>query len=334
MAIYFYYGKEDFLISEEIEKLKKELLDEAFKAMNYRVYYSPEFPELMDICSSAPLMFGNLLSVVHCENYFMRIKNKKIEFTDEQLKSLETALKNAADGNNIVFVCNEPRDDDKKKTDTRLKIFKILTQNSNLKNFPEFKNYDKELPSVINRLLKAKDMTADTKTVRAIIEQCGVNLRIIDSELEKLKILNYPNKKITEKDVRANCKLQEDVFALADLIIGADKNAVLKNFRAATEKKHYLEILSLLQGNLHKLIYIKTCGNEKSGFEIMKALNMRGSSDYPIVLIKEKIRNKSLNDLWEFKHALTEAELKIKTGKTTNPEYLLESVLLTEGKNV
>lgn len=77
MAVWFFYGKEEYRIEQEISKLKNELLDDTFRSMNYRVYYSPSFDELLDVLQSAPLMFGNLLSVIHCENYFVKTKNKK-----------------------------------------------------------------------------------------------------------------------------------------------------------------------------------------------------------------------------------------------------------------
>ena len=49
--------------------------------------------------------------------------------------------------------------------------------------------------------------------------------------------------------------------------------------------------------------------------------------EYPVKLISEKIKNISLENLKNYKHRLTEAEFKIKTGQTINPEYLLESVI-------
>ena len=84
MSIYFFHGKEEFLLSKEIHKLQTELVDEAFKSMNYRVYFSPDFEELLEICATAPLMFGNILSIVHMEKYFFKSGNKKLEFSDKQ----------------------------------------------------------------------------------------------------------------------------------------------------------------------------------------------------------------------------------------------------------
>ena len=330
MSVWFFYGKEDFKISREIEKLKKQLLDEAFIAMNFRIFYSPDFEELLSICSTAPLMFGNTLSVVHCENYFIKNKNKKAEFSDEQIKALDFAMQSISESNNIVFVCNMARDEDK-KPDSRTKLFKTISKYSTTRDFPEFRDYDRDLPPFISSMIKEKELIADTKTVNFIIQYLGVNLRLIDSELEKIKTAIYPEKKFTQKDIIEYCSLKDDAFALADLMTEKDKNAVMKQFASVMEKRHHLEILALLQSNVHKLLYLKTFEKEQSVQTLSKNL---GIPEYPVRNLLEKIRNISFAELSDLKHRLTDAEIKIKTGKTTNPQYLIESVLLGGEKNV
>ncbi|MGN0014405.1 MAG: DNA polymerase III subunit delta [Candidatus Gastranaerophilaceae bacterium] len=330
MAIWFFYGKEEFRISKEVEHLKNELVDPAFKTMNFRIFYSPLPEELIEICNTAPLMFGNAVSLVHCENYFFKTKNKKTEFSDEQISSLDYALKNVSELNTIIFVCNIPREDDK-KIDSRTKLYKIIANHSRVKEFPQFRDYDKDFISFISSLLKEKDLIADSKTINHLTERLGVNLRLIDSELEKLKTAIFPKNKITNEDIDIYCSLTEDVFALADLIVGKDKNAVMKQLSAVLEKRHPLEVTALLHTNLHKLLYLKTYEKEKSTKAISDALKM---PEYPVKLLYEKIKDVSFEKLIMLKHNLTDAEFKMKTGKTQNPAYLLEGVLLGDFENV
>lgn len=329
MSVYFFHGKEEYLLSKEIHKMQTELVDEAFKSMNYRVYFSPDIEELLEICATAPLMFGNILSVVHMEKYFFKSGNKKLELNDKQLKDFEYALNNVADSNNIIFVCNVPRDEDK-KIDTRTKLFKMFAKNTNMRDFPQYRDFDRDLQTVILAMVKERDLLIDTKTIGHLISRLGVNLRLIDSELTKLQTSIYPNKKITSADIDEYCSLTENVFELADLIVGEDKNAVMKQFSAVIEKNHPLQVIALLHTNLHKLIYLKTFEKEKSVKTLSSELFI---PEYPIKLLLEKIRNKSLKELLDLKHYLCDAEIKIKTGGTQNPEYLLESVIL-RGKNV
>lgn len=327
MTVYFFHGKEEYLLSKAINKLQTELVDEAFKSMNYRVYFSPNFEELLEICATAPLMFGNILSVVHMEKYFFKTGNKKLEFTDTQLKDFEFALNNVTDSNNIIFVCNVPRDDDK-KIDTRTKLFKFFAKNTNMKDFPQYRDFDRDLPSVITSMAKELDLQIDTKTISHLIERLGVNLRLIDSELTKLQTAVFPKKIVTNADIDEYCTLTENVFELADLIVAEDKNAVMKQFSAVIEKNHPLQVIALLHTNLHKLIYLKTFEKEKSTKTLSSELFI---PEYPVKLLLEKIKNKTLKELLDLKHYLCDAEIKIKTGETQNPEYLLESVILRGG---
>lgn len=324
MTVYFFYGKEEFRISKEIDLIKNNVLDRAFSSMNFRIYYNPSCEELLEICNTAPLMFGSVVNLIHCENYFLKIKNKKIDFSDTQMKDIEYAIKNVSDTNNLIFVCTIPRDSDK-NIDARTKIFKLFAKNSNMKEFPQFREYDNEFTRFIQMILKEKELSADTKTITYLKNKLGVNLRLIDSELEKIKTAVYPNKKFTDKEIDEFCPMTENALELANLVTGKDKNAVLKYYNAVIEKKHPIEIIALLHSNLHKLLYIKTYERKKSSAEMSKELKI---PEYPINLLMQKIKGISLKSLQDLKHDLLEAEYKIKNGKTQNPEYLLESVLL------
>lgn len=325
MAVWFFYGKEEYRIEQEISKLKNELLDDTFRSMNYRVYYSPSFDELLDVLQSAPLMFGNLLSVIHCENYFIKTKNRKTDFTDTQLEGIENALKTISDSNNVVFVCELPRNEDK-KPDSRTKQYKVFTNSSKVVEFPQFRTFDKDFVPYVISMAKEKGIKADTKTAEYLTERLGVNLRIISNELEKLSTAIYPEKTLKIKDIDEYCRLTDNVLALADLIVSNDKTATLKQLFSVFEKTHPLEVSALLQTNLRKLIFIKANYPQMSFRAIADSWKMK--SDYPVKLMAEKIKNISLKQLSDLKHNLTEAEYKIKTGQTVNPEYLIESVIL------
>ena len=328
MAIWFFHGKEEYKTEKEVLKLRKELLDDTFKSMNYRVYYSPSFNELLDILQSAPLMFGNILSVIHCEHYFLKIKNRKTEFTEEQIASIENAFKNISDGNNIIFLCNIPRDEDK-KPDSRTKLYKIFTKYAKTVEFPQYRNFDKDFIPYIISMAKEKGLKSDTKTAEYLTERLGVNLRLISSELEKIATAIYPETLLKQKDIDTYCRLTENVFALADLITSKNNNEILKQLSSIFEKSHPLEVSALLQSNLRKFIYIKSNQKTLSMKTIADNLKMH---EYPVKLIAEKIKNLSLKELKDFKHRLTEGENKIKTGQTINPEYVIESVIFGKGQ--
>ncbi len=123
MAIYFFYGEEDYNIEQEIGKLKKGL-DKNFLEMSFKTYNNPKFPDLISILRSQPMMFGRMLIVINCLDYFTKT------FEDKEMKEIEKALEDNCENLDIAFVAQIPRDSGK-KLDSRKKLFKLLAkQNS------------------------------------------------------------------------------------------------------------------------------------------------------------------------------------------------------------
>ena len=69
MAVFLFYGQEEYLMEKEIGKLKDKLLDKSFISMNYKTYSNPKFVDLIDILNTQPMMFGNSLILVEIDKY-------------------------------------------------------------------------------------------------------------------------------------------------------------------------------------------------------------------------------------------------------------------------
>ena len=119
MAVYFFYGEEDFNIEAEIGKLKGSL-DKNFLEMSYKVYDNPKFPDLISVLRTQPMMFGKMLVVINCLDYFSK------SFEDKEIKEISSALENNSESLDIVFTAILPRDGSK-KLDSRKKFFKLLS---------------------------------------------------------------------------------------------------------------------------------------------------------------------------------------------------------------
>ena len=120
MAVYFFYGDEDYNIELELNKMIS-ALNPDFKSMSLQTLDNPDFQTLIAALRMTPMMFGDMLVIVNCESYFAANKNT---FDDKELSEIEDALKNNPDNLNIVFVLKLPRDENK-KPDSRRKIYKI-----------------------------------------------------------------------------------------------------------------------------------------------------------------------------------------------------------------
>lgn len=318
MAVYFFYGDEDYNIEQAIENLKSGL-DKNFLSVNYKTLNNPTFPDLIEALRSQGIMFGKMLTVINCNNLF----EKTLE--DNQLKELETSLANVLENSDVVFVIKLPRNENK-KIDTRKKIFKILSKH-NTQEFPTFKlNYygKQDLSAWIKKNAKAKNISIEQDICDMLIEQIGNNLRELDTELEKLKLIAYPQKNITQNMVKEICISNEDVFQFTELVMTQNFDKALIEYKKLLDKKHPLEILSTTQTILRQRILYKIHSNKS----IEEIASITGMSEKQIKAISKSAKNLNLKKLVKLKENLTLAEYKIKSGQSINDEIEVQNAIL------
>ena len=317
MAVYFLYGEEDFNIEAEIAKLKKGL-DKNFLEMSYKVYDNPKFPDLVSILRSQPMMFGKMLVVINCLDYFSKT------FDDKQMKELEFAISGNNENLDVVFVATLPRDGSK-KLDSRKKFFKLLAK-QNAKECAAIPTYKTaELEDWVRKQAKSKSLKINPDAITALISQVGNNLRQLDGELEKLKLMCYPDKIATKEMVKEICISNEDLFAFSDYLMQGEKDKALYEYRKLLEKKYPLEILATLQTMLHRWIIIKAKSSEVGSFELAR---MTGQHEYVVKLTMQKLKKANLKELVALNKSLTEAEFRIKSGQSFDVEKEVENAFL------
>lgn len=307
MAVYFYYGDEDFNIDLEIEKHRAKL-NQDFIALSYQNFDNPEYSELITALRTPPMMFGDMLVVINADKYFLSQKNF---FEDSELDDIEDALKNNPESLNIIFVVKLPRDEGK-KLDSRRKLYKILSK-YNTQEFAAFKTYKTADISawIKNHAKKNKDLVINEDAIELLIEQLGSNLRQFDSELDKLKLIAHPQKTVTRKMVEEISFSNQDLFNITELIMKNQKDKALLEFQKLTDKKHPLEILAAIQTMLRKWIILKTKASAPS-IELSK---LTGMHEFVVKQTLTKLKNTKLGDLVTLKQNLFEVECKIKSAE-------------------
>ena len=326
--IYFYYGDEEFNISNEIRKLKSKL-DKNFIEMSYKEFDNPKFPDLMVAISIQPMMFGKMLIVIDCINYF-KTKKKDSEndggFDDGQIKQIESALENVNENLDIVFRAYAVPDSKKKTSvDKRKKIFKLLSK-YNAQEFNQIPAYKTtELETWIKNQAKKHDLKINPDAVSLLLLQVGSNLRMLDSELEKLKVF-AKDTPATKEMVKEICVSNEDLFAFIDSVIAGAKAKALEQYNKLISTRYSLSILATLHSSLQDKIFIKANGGKYSQEKKKKMTSMH---PYRVKLELQKLKNVPLKDLVKLKENLTDAEYKIKTGQSNlAPEREIEYAIL------
>lgn len=332
MSIYLFYGDEDYLIDKELQTYRNKL-DTSFSAMNYTVYDSLSYSDFILVLRTQPMMFGKMMIVINTKK-LLSISGKKesllsARLDDNQLKEIESAIdgniQNLNESLDIFFVEKYDREDKKKKPDTRKKIYKILSKQHS-KEFASIPTYKSaELISVINAMAKTKGITIPADAAAILIENKGNNLREYDKELDKLQLYAYPEKTITKTMVQEICDSNEDLFNLTDYILTENYGKALTEIRKLFEKNHPLRILSTLQTMLKKWIYIKLNAGKKSYKDIGMKIGMH---EYVVQKTLEKMKHVKLKGLVNLRKNITEAEYRIKTGKSLEPNEELENAII------
>lgn len=308
MAIYFFHGDEDYNIELKIEDMKSKL-DPNFSSMNFQVFDNPDYQKLIAALRTPPMMFGKMLIVINSDKYFL---SQKKAFEDNELEDIEDALKHNSEAVDIIFVVKLPRNENK-KIDSRKKIYKILNQ-YNTQEFPVFRTYKTEdIKSWVSSHAKnKKDITLEKEALEFLVEQVGNDLRQFDSELDKLKLIAYPNKTITKKMVEDITISNQDLFNITDLILKNKKDKALLEFQNLVDKKHPLEILAAIQTMLRKLILIKIKHSSCSALELSR---LTGMHEFVVKQTITKLKNTMASDLINLKQNLYNVECKIKSAE-------------------
>lgn len=307
MAVYFFYGDEDYNIELELDK-KRSKLNPDFISMSYQVLDNPDYSTLITALRTPPMMFGDMLIVINAENYFAGNKNV---FEENELDDIDDALKNNPQNLDIVFVVRLPRDENK-KLDSRRKLYKILSK-YNPKEFPTFKTYKTaDIIQWIKTRGKSKEISFKDDAAELLVEQIGNDLRQFDKEMDKLKLIAHPEKVITKKMVQDICISNQDLFNFAELIMTGQKDKALLEFKKLLDKKHPLELLSAIQTMLRKWIILKT----KSSLGSAELSRLVGMHEFVVKQNLQKLRNTSASDLVKLKENLFDVECKIKSAES------------------
>ena len=306
MAVYFFYGDEDYNIELEIEKMRSKLNPD-FISMSFQTLDSPDYSTLINALRTPPMMFGEMLVIINAEDYFLSNKNF---FDDKELEDIEDALKNNPDQLNIVFVVKLPRNENK-KLDSRRKLYKILSK-YNAQEFPTFKTYKTEdIANWVKKHAKTKEISLNNDALSLMIEQLGNNLRDFNTELDKLKLVAYPENVVTKKMVEDICISHQDLFNFTELIMKGEKDRALLEFKKLLDKKHPLELLSAIQTMLRKWILLKI-NSSMSTYELSK---LTGQHEFVVKQTLAKLKNTKASDLIKLKENLFDVEYRIKSAE-------------------
>ena len=315
MPIQFLWGDEDYLIENHIAKIKKEVLKGDVNELNYKTVDSPSFPLFSELLRTNPMMFGDTVIVIKCQKYFLSQKNK-VELDEKQTEELIKALKNVSDKVHIILVCETPRGE-KKKPDSRKKLYKELQKITKPIEFPSYRNYeDYKLIPIIKKMADELDLKIGNQECSFLVQTTGSELRLLHSQLEKLKLYSHPKNIVTKQMIETITTSVTDVFSIVDYILKKDYTGAIKLISDVIEKEYYAISFALIQSTISSLLKTKILSqSRRTSYEIA---TKTGQNEFVVKKNIEKLRNVQLDDLIRLKINLTNVEYMLRTGTITN----------------
>ncbi len=315
MPVYLFWGDEDFTLENEIKTIKDEVLKvrdgNEISPLNYRCLDNPDFKVLIDALCTQPMMFGDVVYKIRADKYFLETA-KKIKLDDKQTDEVTKAFDLVSDRVHIILTCPIDKGD-RKKPDSRKKIFKAVQKTGTVKEFSSFKAYEeyKILP-VLKGMVQKAGLKADNNVLTTIMRQVGPSLRDLNNAVDKIKLTIYPDTLITQDIAEKTGGGGQNIFLINDLILEKKFDKALFEISNMLNKSHYLEILAFLQSSFSKLLITKVYSKSMSSFDIARKT---GQNDFAVKKSLEKLRTVSVDELIQIKQGLIEAEFEIKSGE-------------------
>lgn len=322
MPLSFFWGEEDFLIEKEIDEIKNKVLGENISELNFKVSDNPDFSEFVYLLRSQPMMFGDVVIQIKADKYFL--DGKKAKLDDKQIEELIDAIDLISDKVHIILTCQIPRGE-RKKPDSRKKLYKAVQKKGTIKEFQAFKAYEeyKILP-VLKNMVKAANLKAPDIALETLIRTVGSYLRDLNSALDKISLFIYPETFFNKETVENLYPSSQNIFQLLDLILASNYSKTMFEISKMLQKSHYLEILAFLQSGFSKLLLTKVLSETKSSYEIA---TITKQNEYAVKMSLNKIKNIPLSKLLKLKKNLVNAEYEIKTGLKAPEVALLEGFI-------
>lgn len=252
------YGIDSSIINREIDNIRNKLSIEE----NDIIYYDIE--NVNDIVNEAQTvsMFSlNKLIVIDSTIYLGQKKDIK------DIDILEDYFNNYNSNSYLVFISKS------ESVDKRLKLFKLISGNGNVKEITGNVNY---LTSYVNDYLKKNNYKMSSMDISFFINRVGNGIDNISNELDKLMLYKINDKSISRDDIILLTEESSDntVFDLVSSLLKNDNKKAIELYKKfVIDGMDANQIIAVIASQVRLLFQVKRLYNEgKSNEEIAKIL--------------------------------------------------------------
>lgn len=297
--MYLLYGLEEFLINQEIDKIKNNNNIDDIDIVRYDLE-NTKIENIIEDASSISLFGNKKLIIVDNSYIFTGTTNKKLI---EQNTDILTSYLNNPSNNIIIFKIL------KEKLDERKKIVKLFKEKGIVKDFNRTNNINKYVVDMFD------NYKIDNNNVNLLIDRVGNNLEILNQEIEKIKQYKDTDLNVTNDDIinLTSKNIDTDFFTLIENIVSKNKEKALESYFEIIKEEEPIKIIVVLS-NKFRLIY-QAKNLYKKGYSEKDISSMLDAHPYVIKKCLETGRNYSDKTLLECLLKLANLDIDIKNGK-------------------
>lgn len=321
-GIYLLYGKEVFLLEQQLKKIKK-TFGEVIKGINYVVIDDSNIQELISNIETPAFGYEKKLIIARNTGIFKRevkgrsggaskeLKDKINEYLKENIEIINSTTI-------LIFVENEVE---------KNSIYNTIDKIGTICDFEEQKPY--QIIKRIKNITNAYKVNVDEYTLQYLIECCGTNMQELINEIRKLIEYAGENGTINKQDIDKLCikKIESIIFDLTDnLGQKRVKEAMEVLYNLIASKEPIQKILISLYNHFKKLYFVKIA--QENNKDIAVSLNLK--SNQMFLVNKYKIQAKTFKkmELRKIIQELEDLDYKYKIG-LIDLNIGLESILCT-----
>ncbi len=297
--MYLLYGLEEFLINQEIDKIKNNNNIDDIDIVRYDLE-NTKIENIIEDASSISLFGNKKLIIVDNSYIFTGTTNKKLI---EQNTDILTSYLNNPSNNIIIFKIL------KEKLDERKKIVKLFKEKGIVKDFNRTNNINKYVVDMFD------NYKIDNNNINLLIDRVGNNLEILNQEIEKIKQYKDTDLNVTNDDIinLTSKNIDTDFFTLIENIVSKNKEKALESYFEIIKEEEPIKIIVVLS-NKFRLIY-QAKNLYKKGYSEKDISSMLDAHPYVIKKCLETGRNYSDKTLLECLLKLANLDIDIKNGK-------------------
>ncbi len=320
--IYLFFGEEEYLMNDALEKLRAKYIDNAFDSINFIKLdeRSSNFDSLKNACETLPFMSRKKIVLIKDTNRF--IENQNLADGDFFYKYLDSL------GDHTLLILM----DYDGKINKRSKFYKYFHKKDLLVNCDKLKGSN--LSQWIGQFLKAKQKEISYANINYLIQESSylsrnININLYALENLLLKLVDFSkDREIKKSDIDAILvkSIDTNIFELLNAINRFDIEAALWEFHEMyMANEPITKILHMIIRRIRMVLsfqlYLEKGYSPK---EIQEKLQVK---DYEFKIIRGQSKNFKKEELVNLMEKLLEIDIKMKTS-STNDKLLVEMFLV------